>query len=254
MRVAVVGGTGVVGRHLTEVLRESGHEPLVLARSTGVDITTGIGLDRALEGVGAVIDVSNRTTTRRGSSVAFFTAGTGQLLDAGRRTGVTHHLALSIVGVDRIDYGYYAGKRVQEQLVLEGPLPGSILRATQFHEFAGQVLARSPGRFPLVPQVRTQPVAAREVAAALAALATGPAVGLAPELAGPQELELVDMAREWLRAHGSDRHVVPFRVPGKAGRLMATGALLPSASGPRGRQSFDQWIASATTTTNSAAK
>ncbi len=227
-------------------LKDVGHESVVLARSTGVDITAGTGLDRALRGADTVVDVSNVTTTRAGRSVAFFTAGTRHLLEAGQRAGVRHHLALSIVGVDRVDYGYYEGKRAQERLVLDGQVPGSVLRATQFHEFAGQILTRSRGPFALMPRVRTRPVAAREVAAALAELAAGPAVGLAPELAGPQEHELVDMARLLLRARGQRRRVVPLRLPGAAGRQMAGGGLLPAGPGRRGVETFDQWLHRAT--------
>jgi len=231
---------------LVLALKDVGHESVVLARSTGVDITAGTGLDRALRGADTVVDVSNVTTTRAGRSVAFFTAGTRHLLEAGQRAGVRHHLALSIVGVDRVDYGYYEGKRAQERLVLDGQVPGSVLRATQFHEFAGQILTRSRGPFALMPRVRTRPVAAREVAAALAELAAGPAVGLAPELAGPQEHELVDMARLLLRARGQRRRVVPLRLPGAAGRQMAGGGLLPAGPGRRGVETFDQWLHRAT--------
>lgn len=227
-------------------LKDVGHESVVLARSTGVDITAGTGLDRALRGADTVVDVSNVTTTRAGRSVAFFTAGTRHLLEAGQRAGVRHHLALSIVGVDRVDYGYYEGKRAQERLVLDGQVPGSVLRATQFHEFAGQILTRRRGPFALMPRVRTRPVAAREVAAALAELAAGPAVGLAPELAGPEEHELVDMARLLLRARGQRRRVVPIRLPGAAGRQMAGGGLLPAGPGRRGVETFDQWLHRAT--------
>lgn len=246
MRIAVAGGTGVVGRYVVAALAEAQHVPIVLARSTGVDITTGEGLDGALVGVDAVIDVSNVVTTRRRAAVRFFTAGTQQLLAAGRRAGVGHHVALSIVGVDRVDFGYYLGKRAQEELVLTAT--GSVLRATQFHEFAAQIMARSAGPLALVPRMRIQPVAAREVAVHLAALAAGPPVGLASELAGPQEHELVHIARRLVRHRGQHRHVLPVRLPGAAGRGMATGALLPAAPGPRGKLTFDQWLTNGTGT------
>ena len=245
MRVAVAGGTGLVGRHVVEALRGAGHDPVVLARSCGVDLTSGTGLDQALIGVDVVVDVSNVFTASRRVSVAFFTASTQHLLDAGRRAGVRHHVALSIVGVDRVDTGYYAGKLAQEELVLAGPLPATVLRATQFHEFAGQLLARSHGPLAVVPRMRVQPVAAREVGQALVGIVlTGPA-GRAPDLAGPAEHELVDLARQVLRAHRSRRRVLPVRLPGRAGQAMASGALLPVGVGPgqRGRQSFAEWLA-----------
>ena len=242
MRIAGAGGTGVVGLQVVAATVAAGHEPVVVARSRGVDVATGQGLEAGLRGSQAVIDVSNMSTTRRRRSVAFFAAVTERLLTAGRRMDVGHHVALSIVGIDRVDFGYYEGKRVQEELVLSGPLPASVLRATQFHEFAGQVLGRSRGPVALVPRMLTQPVAAAEVATALVALATGPPAKLAPELAGPQEHQLVDLARQVARATGQRRPVVPVRLPGATGRAMAIGGLLPTGPGPRGQQTFASWL------------
>ena len=243
MRIAVAGGTGVVGRHVVAAAGEVGHEAVVLARSHGVDLVTGQGLDAALAGVEAVIDASNVITTARRRSVAFFTAATEHLLAAGQRAGVGHHVVLSIVGIDRVDFGYYEGKRVQEQLALAGPVPASVLRATQFHEFAGQVLARSRGPVALVPRMLTQPVAAREVATALVGLAAGPAGGFAPELAGPQIHQLIDLARQVAKVPGRRKVVAPVRLPGATGRAMASGGLLPAGPGPRGQQTFASWLA-----------
>ena len=242
MRVAVAGGTGVVGQHVVRVLEGAGHEAVVLARSRGVDVTTGAGLDAALSGADAVIDVTNVASTAKKASIAFFEAATRRLLDSGQRAGLRHHVALSIVGCDRVDFGYYFGKRRQEELVLNGPVPASVLRATQFFEFAEQFLA--PSRMPVtvVPRMRTQPIAAREVAAALVALAAGPAVGRAPELAGPREEQMVDMVRRLKRLRGARRLVVPLTLPGRTGRAMTGGALLPTGPGPRGRQSFTDWL------------
>lgn len=243
-RVAVAGGTGVVGRHVVAALVAAGAEPVVLARSAGVDLVTGQGLDSAMRGVSAVIDVSNVSTQRQQTSIDFFTATTTRLLEAGARSGVRHHVALSIVGVDRVDSGYYAGKRVQEELVLAGPVPATVLRATQFHEFVEQVLALARGPVAPVPVMRVQPVAAREVAAMLADLVLQPAAGLVPELAGPQEHALPDLARRVLRARGQRRFVLPLRGPVPVSRAVAGGALLPAGPGPRGNQTFDAWLES----------
>lgn len=242
MRVAVAGGTGVVGRHVVGVLEEVGHEAVVLARSRGVDVTTGAGLTAALVGADALIDVTNIATTSKKASLAFFEAATQHLLSAGREAGVRHHVALSVVGCDRIDFGYYFGKRRQEELVLDGSVPASVLRATQFFEFAEQFVAPSRGPVVVVPRMRTQPVAARAVAGALVDLATGPAVGPAPELAGPREEQMVDMVRRLKRLRGRRRLVLPLTLPGHAGRRMADSGLLPTGPGPRDRQSFDDWL------------
>lgn len=229
MRVAVAGGTGVVGRHVVSLLRERGSEPVVLARSQGVDLLTGAGLEQQLTGVEAVVDLSKVTTTSRRRSIGFFTGTTGRLLEAGRRAGVRHHVALSIVGVERVELGYYAGKRAQEQLVLTGPVPGSVLRATQFHEFAGQLLDRVRGPVAVIPRMLVQPVAACEVARALVDLAAAPPVGMAPELAGPQELELVELA-DGCSAHAG--HAAPswaYDCPGVAGAPWPRGRCCPPA-------------------------
>lgn len=247
MRIAVAGGTGVVGRCTVQAVRAAGHEAVVLARSTGADLLTGAGLEQALAGADAVVDVSNVATTRRSAAVTFFETATRHLLAAAERAGIRHLVVLSIVGVDRVDYGYYAGKLCQEELVLAGPVPGSVLRATQFHEFAGQLLGRTRGPLALVPRMQVQPVAAREVGAALAALAAAGPVGMAAELAGPQVHELPDLARRLLRAEGERRVVLPVRVPGAAGRAMAAGGLLPTGDGPRGVLTFDQWLAESVT-------
>lgn len=241
-RIAVAGGTGVVGRHVVASLAAAGVEPVVLARSAGVDLLTGQGLASAMRDVATVIDVTSVRTQERQTSIDFFTTTTTRLLEAGAREGVRHHVALSIVGVDRVDSGYYAGKRVQERLVLTGPVPASVLRVTQFYEFVEQVLALTRGPIAPVPVMRMQPVAAREVAAMLADLALQPAAGLAAELAGPEEHGLPDLARQLLRARGQRRFVLPLRGPVPSSRAVAGGALLPTGPGPRGTQTFDEWL------------
>ena len=252
MRIAVAGGTGVVGQHVVTALEGAGHQAVVLARSRGVDVTTGAGLDAALDGVDGVIDVTNIPTTGRKASTAFFEAASRHLLDSGRRAGIGHHVTLSVVGCDRVDFGYYIGKRRQEELVLDGRVPASVLRATQFFEFAQQFTGRSwlPA---VVPRMRTQPIAAGEVAAELVGLVTGPPVGRAPDLAGPREEQLVDMVRRLRRQGASRRLVVPLTLPGRTGRAMAGGALLPEGPGPRGRQTFADWLQGAGAGASSAA-
>lgn len=244
MIIAVAGGTGLIGRHVVEAVRAVGDVPLVLARSTGVDLTTGAGLEQALEGVSVVIDVSNVVTTRRKKSVAFFEAATSNLLAAEAKAGVAHHVALSIVGSDRVDLGYYFGKRRQEELVLAGTVPATVLRATQFHEFAAQMLERSGGPFALAPEMPCQPIAAREVAETLVDLAGGAPAGLAPDLAGPRREELPAMMRRVVQARGDRRRVLALRIPGAAGKALAKGGLLPGLDGLRGRQTFAQWLES----------
>jgi uncharacterized protein YbjT (DUF2867 family) len=243
MRIAVAGGTGTVGRYVVEAVRAAGHEPVVLARSRGVDVVTGTGLDRALDGVTTVIDVTNMMSTGRAKATAFFETATRNLHDAGTRAGVTHHVALSIVGVDRVGLGYYRAKLRHEEMVLAGPVPSTVLRATQFHELAAQLLGMVKGPLVPVPRMRIQPIAAREVATALVGVALADPAGMAPEIAGPEQHDLPDLARRILRARGGRRRVLPIRVPGTVGRALAGGALLPTGPGPRGTETFGAWLA-----------
>ena len=238
MRIAVAGGTGLAGRLVVEAARARGHRPVVIARSAGVDLITGAGLAGVLDGVDVVVDVTNRNTTSRARSVAFFAAVTRNLLAGGERAGVPHHGALSVVGCDRVKLGYYAGKLRQEELVLSGPVPATVLRATQFHEFAAQLLGHAIGPVVPVPDMLSRPVAAREVATALVEAAEGRPVGLAPELAGPEELRMVAMTRQVVRARGLRKVVVPVPL----GRAVRHGGLLPTADGPRGTGTFGEWV------------
>ncbi|MDD9208070.1 NAD(P)H-binding protein [Georgenia sp. 10Sc9-8] len=242
MRVAVAGGTGTVGRHVVRAAQDAGHETVVLARSSGVDLSSGDGVEQALAGVDAVVDVSNITALRRAPAQEFFTTATTHLMAAGSRAGVQHHVVLSIVGVDRVPLGYYQAKRYQERLALVGPVPASVLRATQFYELAAQLPDRVPGPVAVVPRMRSRPVAAREVAVALVALLEREPVGLGPEMAGPEEHDMADLVRRVVQARGQRRRVVGVRAPGAAGRTMASGGLLPTADGPRGQVTFEQWL------------
>lgn len=244
MRVAVAGGTGVVGSYTVESLEKAGHETVVLARSHGVNVATGDGLLEALEGVATIVDCSNVNTVKASESELFFGAVTRNLLTCGEAAGVRHFAALSIVGIDRVDFGYYRGKRVQEELLLAEGRPSSVLRATQFHEFAGQLVQRSRGPVVVVPRMRMQPIAAQEVGEALAELAVGEPVGMAPALAGPREESLVDLVRQLVKARSLRRLVAGIRLPGAAGKAMVGGGLLPQGEGPRGEQTFAQYLAS----------
>lgn len=243
MRIAVAGGTGVVGRYAVSAAEAAGHETVVLARSRGVDVDGGEGLDAALAGVDAVIDALSVTTLSAEDSTRFFSSTTRALLSAEEQAGVGHHIALSIVGIDRAPFDYYAGKAAQEALVADGPVPWTILRATQFHEFAAQMYERAKiGPVHVAPRMRTQPIAAREVGAALVRLAEGGAVGRASDLAGPREESLVRMIRAYARARGSRAFLPAIALPGPFGRAQRDGSLLPTAGARLGSQSFDDWL------------
>jgi uncharacterized protein YbjT (DUF2867 family) len=244
MKIAVAGGTGTVGRHVVAALTAGGHEVVILTRATGADLITGVGLAPALKEVDAVVDVTSLPTASASRSIKFFGTVTARLLAAERGAGIRHHLALSIPGAATINRAYFAGKKVQEDLVMDAGFGWTIVRATQFHEFVRQVLASgSVGPIHLVPTMLTQPIAAAEVGAALALLATRPPVGLAPDLAGPKVERMADLVRRYLRASGSRQPVAEVSLPGSWGRGMRDGSLLPRPGAGLGTQTFDEWLA-----------
>jgi uncharacterized protein YbjT (DUF2867 family) len=243
MRIAVAGGTGTVGRYVVEALADGGHDTVILTRSTGVDLVADTGLAGALEGVDAVVDATSISTQDAAVSSQFFAAVTTALLAAEHDAGVGHHVALSIVGAAAINSGYYAGKRVQEELVIAAGDRGTILRATQFHEFVRQILpAGRIGPVQIVPRMLSQPIAAAEVGAALARLATHPPIGIAPDLAGPEVLRMAEMARRLFRSTDSRRPVIEVPLPGTFGRGLRDGSILPGPNAELGTQTFDEWL------------
>ena len=244
MKIAIAGGTGRVGRHVVAAASRRGHDVVVLTRGNGVDLVTGTGVAGALAGVDAVIDVAGIETLDAAESVAFFEATTRTLLAAEAAAGVGHHVALSIVGIDRAPEGYYAGKVAQERLVESGDVAWTIVRATQFHEFAEQIYQRARiGPFHVAPKMRTQPVSAREVGEHLVSLAEAAPVGRARDLAGPREESLVDMVRGLARARGSHAWIPAIPLPGASGRAQRDGSLLPGTDAVLGTQTYSEWLA-----------
>lgn len=242
MKIAVAGATGTVGRHVVAAAHDRGHEVVALARSQGVDVTTGAGLGAALRDVEAVIDVTNLVTLSARRSREFFETSTRTLLAAERAAGVSHHVALSIVGIDGIDASYYAGKLAQERALAAGDVLYTIARTAQLHEFAGQLLAGQRGPLAALPRALIRPVSALEVGAHLIAVTeTGP-VGRARDLVGPKNERLADLARRQLAADGARRRVLEVRFPGTYGAGLASGALRGDATAQQGAVSFDEWL------------
>jgi uncharacterized protein YbjT (DUF2867 family) len=248
MKIAVAGGTGMVGRHVVASLREAGHEPVVLTRSKGIDLAGGQDavptVAKAIAGCDALVDVSSMETLSARASKRFFGTVTRTLLEAERAAGVPHHVALSIIGAAEAPYAYYAGKALQEQLVEASGAGWTILRATQFHEFAQQLAAQGkPGRTRIVPAMTSQPVAAAEVGAALAELAVGAPRGRAGDLAGPRVEDMPTLVRRYLAAIGDGGRVIALPLPGRWGRALRDGTLLAGSGARLATQTFDAWLA-----------
>ncbi|MFE0426456.1 SDR family oxidoreductase, partial [Streptomyces sp. NPDC058953] len=211
MRIAVAGATGNIGTLTVAALERDGHEVVRVSRSLGVDLLTGQGLDDALTGVEAVVDATNAPPGDRAATVEYLGTTTRNLLAAEARSGVRHHVLLSIAAVARVEgNAHYAGKREQERLVAEGPVPWSIVPATQFHDFAEMVAAwtERDGVATVAPLL-IQPIAPADIADVLAELAQGEPQGRYADVAGPETQDLVDMARRTHEARGRKVRLVP---------------------------------------------
>jgi len=243
MRIVVAGGTGMLGAQVVDAVRAAGHEPVLISRASGTDLLSGSGLATTLSGASAVIDASATSSTSTKASIDFFTTVTQNLLAAEREAGVHHHVAISIIGAAEVNANYYAGKAAQEAVLRAEPGGWSLLRTTQFHEFAQQLIGHGRvGPFQVVPKMRSQPIAAAEVAAELVAIASGDPRGLAPDLAGPHEERMADLVRRFLARTGRRRPVLEVPIPGAWGRGMRDGSLLPTTGTRLGRQTFEDWL------------
>ena len=208
MNIAVIG-TGLIGSQVVSDLVAAGHEATGHSRSTGLDLLTGAGLDDALRGAEVVVDVTN-SPTFDDASLDFFRTSVTNLLAAERAAGVGHHVTLSIVGVDQVpDLAYYRAKTLQEDLVKAGPVPYSIVRATQFMEFVAPTMDwTTDGDVVRLPATPIQPISAAEVAAEVAATAAGAPLRGTRAIAGPDVFTLDELGRLTLEATGDHRHVV----------------------------------------------
>ncbi|MFF5078900.1 SDR family oxidoreductase [Actinoplanes sp. NPDC000266] len=246
MRVAVAGGTGLIGSQVVALLRPRGHDVVVAAPGTGVDTVSGLGVAEALAGADVVVDVTNRAVFEPAAVMEFFTTSTRTLLDAGRAAGVRHHVVLSIVGADRLSYpGYLDAKAAQERLVAESGLPFTIVRATQFFENLATIGAgMAQDDVIVLPAADLQPVAAADVAAALAdVVAAGPAGG-AIEIAGPERAPFARFIGPVMAARGDERPVKSSAGASYFGVPIVADSLVPLGAARIGRTSFEEWQAS----------
>ena len=253
-KIAVAGATGRVGSHTVEVLEAAGHDVVRMSRSTGVDVVTGEGLSEALAGVDTIVDAASWPTNEQGPATEFFIAAARNLQEEGERAGVQRIVVVSIIGADRVTSGYIASKIPHEEAMKAGTIPVRILRAAQFHEFVPLFLEWGrQGDVVYVPEMRTQLVAARTVAEALAELANGsaPAAETAaatiPEIAGPREESLVDVARLVAARRGDSVRIEALSDPDDPEQAVwASGALLPGPDAVLAGPTFEQWLDSTT--------
>ncbi len=253
-KIAVTGATGRVGRPLVEILEARGHDVVSISRSQGVDVVTGEGLDQALTGVDTIIDAATGPSPDQAGATAFFTASARNVQRAGAAAGVKRIVLVSIIGIDRFHGGYNAAKVAQEQALLEGPLPVRIIRAAQFHEFVEPLVGWTiQDGVAHVPEMRTQLVAARVVAEALADAAEEPDTenGRITEVAGPRVERLADVAAKLFASRGEAVEVQK----GRGGPLAppddpdtaayADGAALPSPDAKLAGPTFEEWLEAA---------
>ncbi len=245
MRVAVVGASGRIGSLTVDALRRDGHDTVPISRTHGVDVVTGGGLDAALAGVAAVVDATSTNVTDEAEAVGFFTTATANLLAAGQRAGVGHHVLLSVAGLRAIaGNAHMAGKRAQEAAVEAGPVPYTVVPATHFHDFAAMVTGwvERDGTAQL-PPLLIQPIAPADVADVLARVATGAPRGRHRDVAGPEPQDLIDMARRTLAAQGRSIRLVPTWHGGVFDESAAGDVLLPAADAEIAPTTFDAWLA-----------
>ena len=246
-KTAVTGATGRLGSQLVDVLERQGHEVVPIARSKGVDVITGQGLAEALEGVDAVVDLATSPTPDEHEATEFFTTSTRNLQEAGVKAGVKRIVVVSIIGIERFTTGYNAAKLAQEKAALAGPIPTRIVRAAQFNEFVEQLLDWGrQGDVAYVPAMRTQVVAARAVAEAVAELLADPEpAGPTVEVAGPRPERLVELARLLATHRGDSLRVVETKDYFPEGDVYDSDAPLPGPGAKLVGPTYEEWLEAA---------
>jgi len=254
MKIVVIGGTGLIGSKLVSKLREHGHEAVPASPNSGVNTLTGEGLAEVLKGASVVVDVSNSPSFEEAEAMKFFTTATNNLIRYEKAAGVRHHVALSVVGTDRIAErkpsdaektirGYFRAKLMQEKLIAESSIPYSIVHATQFFEFVNSIAdASTSGTTVRVAPVLIQPMAADDVASAVGRVAVAPAINGIVEVGGPQQFRLDEFVQQGLRARNDSRTLVADPAAGYFGIEVDERALVPDNNARLGEIRFDTWL------------
>lgn len=245
MKIVVIGGTGLIGSKVVEQLEAKGHDAVAAAPNTGVNAVTGEGLDAAFEGAAVVVDVANSPTFDEQAAMDFFQAAGRNMTAAELKHGVKHHVALSVVGTDQLqDSGYFRAKLAQEKQILASPIPFTLIHATQFFEFLRQIAGFSTvdGAVRL-PAVQFQPMAARDVAAAIVEVALGKPQNDIVEIAGPERFTLDEPVRRVLAWDKDPRNVIVDPVAPYFGVQVGKTTLVPGSGARLGSTTLDWWLA-----------
>ncbi|QRO00742.1 SDR family oxidoreductase [Archangium violaceum] len=244
MKIVVIGGTGLIGTKLVKRLRGQGHEVVAAAPSSGVNTLTGEGLAEALAGARVVVDVANSPSFEDKAVLEFFETSGRNLLAAEEKAGVKHHVALSVVGTDRLlGSGYFRGKMAQEKLITAGKIPYTLVRATQFFEFMGGIAqAGAEGETVRLSTALMQPIASDDVADAVAEAALGAPVHGIVEVAGPERVRLVDVVQRYMNAKQDGRKVIADAHARYFGVELDDRALTPGDNARVGPTRFEEWL------------
>ena len=244
MKIVVIGGSGLIGSKLVTKLGEHGHQAVAASPASGVNTLTGEGLAEVLEGASVVVDVSNSPSFADAPVMEFFKTSTGNLLTYEATAGVGHHVALSVVGSDRLpDSGYLRAKITQEKLIKESSIPYSIVRATQFFEFVKSIAdSATDGNTVRLPPVRFQPMAADDVASAVGRVAMGSPLNGIAEVAGPEQFRFDELIRQALSAGKDPREVIADPHARYFGTELSERSLVPGDDAQLGETRFEEWL------------
>ena len=244
MKIVVIGGSGLIGSKLVNILREDGHEAIAASPNSGVNTLTGEGLAEALKDASVVVDVSNSPSWEDAAVMKFFETSTRNLLTYEAAAGVAHHVALSVVGTDRLsESGYFRAKIAQEKLIKDSPIPYSIVHATQFFEFLkGLADISTDGDKVRLPPVLFQPMAADDVASAVGRIAVRSPVNGTVEVAGPEQFRMDDLVRRRLAALKDPREVIADPKALYSGAKISERTLLPGNDARLGETRFETWL------------
>ena len=244
MKIVVIGGTGLIGKKVVMNLRQHGHEVVAASPSLGVNTVTGEGLTQSLAGAQVVVDVANAPSWEDNAVLAFFETSGRNLLAAEATAGIGHHVALSVVGIDRLlASGYFRAKMAQEQLIKASPIPYTIVRATQFFEFVGGIAQSAiEGQTVRLPPVLMQPIASDDVAAVMADAALGEPLNGTVDLAGPEPIRQDDLVRQFLNATGDVRTVITDPKALYFGIAVNDQSLTPGDHPRLGPTRFEDWL------------